>query len=149
MCDISFKKRLLIITYFTGALAQINIYDDRNQDYNRNLPIDRPDNYNRDDNRNNYDRNNLDRNNFDRTNLDRNNFDRDNFDRNNFDRNNGQANNDRRFQNPPFNGDLRQLLQALDVQASEQCTNNVAAQWNFETNVNQATQLEAVSKLYL
>lgn len=44
-----------------------------------------------------------------------------------------------------YNGDIRQLLQALDLQASQQCTNNVAAQWNFETNVNQATQLEAVS----
>lgn len=42
-------------------------------------------------------------------------------------------------------GDVRGLLQALDIQASQQCTNNVAAQWNFETNVNQATQLEAVS----
>lgn len=41
--------------------------------------------------------------------------------------------------------DIRGLLQALDVQSSQQCTNNVAAQWNFETNVNQVTQLEAVS----
>lgn len=44
-----------------------------------------------------------------------------------------------------FRGDVRGLLQALETQASQQCTNNVAAQWNFETNVNQATQLEAVS----
>lgn len=43
------------------------------------------------------------------------------------------------------NGDIRKLLQDLDVQASQQCTNNVAAQWNFETNVNEATQAEAVS----
>lgn len=41
--------------------------------------------------------------------------------------------------------DIRGLLQALDLQSSQQCTNNVAAQWNFETNVNQVTQLEAVS----
>lgn len=45
-----------------------------------------------------------------------------------------------------FNGDIRRLLQGLDVQASQQCTANVAAQWNFETNINEATQLEAVSK---
>lgn len=44
-----------------------------------------------------------------------------------------------------FRGDVRGLLQALETQASQQCTNNVAAQWNFETNVNQVTQLEAVS----
>lgn len=49
----------------------------------------------------------------------------------------------------PNVGDVGGLLQALDIQASQQCTNNVAAQWNFETNVNQATQLEAVSTLLL
>ncbi|XP_050313314.1 angiotensin-converting enzyme [Anthonomus grandis grandis] len=43
-----------------------------------------------------------------------------------------------------YRGDIRSLLQALEVQASQQCTNNVAAQWNFETNVNQVTQLEAL-----
>lgn len=36
------------------------------------------------------------------------------------------------------------LLQAED-QASKECTNNVAAQWNFETDVNDATQHAAVS----
>lgn len=46
---------------------------------------------------------------------------------------------------PAFNGDIRRLLQALDLQTSQMCTNNVAAQWSFETNVNQVTQLEAVS----
>lgn len=50
--------------------------------------------------------------------------------------------------NLPYNGDIRALLQALDIQASQQCTNNVAAQWNFETNVNQVTQLEAVSTYF-
>ncbi|XP_018331986.1 uncharacterized protein LOC108741627, partial [Agrilus planipennis] len=50
----------------------------------------------------------------------------------------------RRPQDPRFIGsDIRSLLQALDVQESQQCTNNVAAQWNFETEVNEATQLEA------
>ncbi|CAH1131593.1 unnamed protein product [Ceutorhynchus assimilis] len=43
-----------------------------------------------------------------------------------------------------YRGDVGSLLQALELQASQQCTNNVAAQWNFETNVNQATQLEAL-----
>lgn len=43
-----------------------------------------------------------------------------------------------------FRGDIRSLLQQLDLQASQQCTNNVAAQWNFETNINQLTQLDAV-----
>lgn len=45
-----------------------------------------------------------------------------------------------------FNGDIRRLLQSLDAQASQQCTSNVAAQWNFETNINEATQAEAVSR---
>lgn len=44
-----------------------------------------------------------------------------------------------------FRGNIEQLLQNLDVQSSQQCTNNVGAQWNFETNVNQVTQLDAVS----
>lgn len=47
--------------------------------------------------------------------------------------------------NTQFEADIKRLLQALDVQASQQCTNNVAAQWNFENNVNEHTQLEAVS----
>lgn len=50
-------------------------------------------------------------------------------------------------ENQPYNGDIKRLLQALDVQASQQCTNNVAAQWNFETNANEHTQLEAVSAI--
>lgn len=153
MCEISFKRRLVLITYLTGALAQINVYDDRNRDFNRNVPINRPDynydnrnyNYNTNDNTNvNTNNNNNRDDNFNRDNYDRNNYDPNNVNRN-FDSN--DPNVDRRFQasNQPFNGDVLQLLQALDVQASQQCTNNVAAQWNFETNVNQATQLEAVS----
>lgn len=39
----------------------------------------------------------------------------------------------------------RQLLTELDKKHSEECTLNVAAQWNFETNVNEASQLDAVS----
>jgi peptidyl-dipeptidase A len=40
---------------------------------------------------------------------------------------------------------LRQLLIEIDKKNSEECSLNVAAQWNFETNVNEATQLDAVS----
>lgn len=61
------------------------------------------------------------------------------------DQNLGNVNNQRT--NPAYRGDIRVLLQQLDVQGSQQCTNNVAAQWNYETHINQATQLEAVSEL--
>lgn len=50
-----------------------------------------------------------------------------------------------RFDTGVAGRDIRALLQALDLQGSQECTRNVDAQWNFETNVNQATQLEAVS----
>lgn len=40
---------------------------------------------------------------------------------------------------------LRQLLIEVDKKNSQECTLNVAAQWTFETNVNEVTQLEAVS----
>ncbi|GBP18258.1 hypothetical protein EVAR_9101_1 [Eumeta japonica] len=36
--------------------------------------------------------------------------------------------------------EIRNFLLQADDQASTECTNNVAAQWNFETNVNEATQ---------
>jgi hypothetical protein len=41
---------------------------------------------------------------------------------------------------------LRQLLIEIDKKSSDECTANVAAQWSFETNVNEVTQLEAVSR---
>ena len=41
--------------------------------------------------------------------------------------------------------ELRALLQRVDVMLSHQCTKNVASQWEFETNVNPATQQAAVS----
>jgi hypothetical protein len=41
--------------------------------------------------------------------------------------------------------DLRALLQRVDVMLSNQCTKNVAAQWQFETDVNPGTQQAAVS----
>lgn len=40
---------------------------------------------------------------------------------------------------------LQNLLKQVDEISSQQCTSNVLAQWNFETNVNSVTQLEAVS----
>lgn len=40
---------------------------------------------------------------------------------------------------------IRDFLHTADEQASKECTNNVAAQWNFETDVNDATQHAAVS----
>lgn len=40
---------------------------------------------------------------------------------------------------------LRNLLVETDQKGSQECTANVAAQWNFETNVNDYTQTEAVS----
>lgn len=54
----------------------------------------------------------------------------------------------RPVQDNRFRGDIRSLLQQLDLQASQQCTNNVAAHWNFETNINQLTQLDAVRLQY-
>ncbi|CAK1598422.1 unnamed protein product [Parnassius mnemosyne] len=39
---------------------------------------------------------------------------------------------------------VRDFLAHADEQASKECTNNVAAQWNFETNVNDATQHAAL-----
>jgi hypothetical protein len=40
---------------------------------------------------------------------------------------------------------VRDFLIKADDQSSKECTNNVAAQWNFETDVNDATQHAAVS----
>lgn len=44
---------------------------------------------------------------------------------------------------------IRDFLHKAEEQASKECTNNVAAQWNFETDVNDATQHAAVSPFYL
>lgn len=40
---------------------------------------------------------------------------------------------------------LRRILAEIDQKSSFECSLNVAAQWNFETNVNEITQVEAVS----
>lgn len=42
---------------------------------------------------------------------------------------------------------LRRILAEIDQTSSHECSLNVAAQWNFETNVNEITQIEAVSNL--
>lgn len=44
---------------------------------------------------------------------------------------------------------LRQLLLEIDEKNSAECSLNVAAQWNFETNVNEVSQIEAVSTYHL
>ncbi|KAG8040987.1 hypothetical protein G9C98_001975 [Cotesia typhae] len=40
--------------------------------------------------------------------------------------------------------DYKNVLARLDFQGAERCSNNVAAQWNYETNVNEYTQLQAL-----
>uniref|UniRef100_A0A0A1XT46 Angiotensin-converting enzyme n=1 Tax=Zeugodacus cucurbitae TaxID=28588 RepID=A0A0A1XT46_ZEUCU len=61
-------------------------------------------------------------------------------------------NNDRYFERQRFQQDrryqielekLRNLLVETDHKGSLECTANVGAQWNFETNVNEITQAEA------
>lgn len=43
---------------------------------------------------------------------------------------------------------LKDLLDNIDRKSSLECSQNVAAQWNFETNVNEETHLAAVSKSF-
>lgn len=43
------------------------------------------------------------------------------------------------------NENLQKYLNEVDQKSSLECSLNVAAQWLFENNVNEATQLEAVS----
>uniref|UniRef100_A0A1B0GNY6 Angiotensin-converting enzyme n=1 Tax=Phlebotomus papatasi TaxID=29031 RepID=A0A1B0GNY6_PHLPP len=50
---------------------------------------------------------------------------------------------DRRYQQR--SEELARYLAEVDQKSSEECFLNVAAQWNFETNVNEATQLEALT----
>uniref|UniRef100_A0A1B6KA09 Angiotensin-converting enzyme n=1 Tax=Graphocephala atropunctata TaxID=36148 RepID=A0A1B6KA09_9HEMI len=46
----------------------------------------------------------------------------------------------------PYTADpqVAALLKQIDSVGSQQCASNVLAQWNFETNVNEVTQLEAL-----
>lgn len=41
--------------------------------------------------------------------------------------------------------DYRNVLAKLDFLGAEKCSLNVGAQWNYETDVNEYTQLQAVS----
>lgn len=43
---------------------------------------------------------------------------------------------------------LRRILDDVDKLSSSECFNNVAAQWTFETNVNEATQQASVNIYY-
>lgn len=40
--------------------------------------------------------------------------------------------------------DVPALLQEIDELGNQQCTSNVLAQWNYETDVNEVTQITAV-----
>ncbi|CAH0553232.1 unnamed protein product [Brassicogethes aeneus] len=42
------------------------------------------------------------------------------------------------------NAEIFDILQKIDLESTERCTMNVAAQWNFETNVNVETQSEVL-----
>ncbi|XP_054281363.1 angiotensin-converting enzyme-like [Macrosteles quadrilineatus] len=44
----------------------------------------------------------------------------------------------------PADPQVAALLKQIDSVGSQQCAANVLAQWNFETNVNEVTQLEAL-----
>ncbi|XP_058056752.1 angiotensin-converting enzyme [Anopheles bellator] len=54
-----------------------------------------------------------------------------------------RAENERRFRAEMEK--LRSFLADIDRKSSLECSLNVAAQWNFETNINDATQVEALS----
>lgn len=47
-------------------------------------------------------------------------------------------------QNRLEDANLRRILDDVDKLASSECSINVGAQWNFETNVNEVTQQESV-----
>lgn len=46
---------------------------------------------------------------------------------------------------PPTEGELQDILARLDFLGTERCSANVAAQWSYETDVNEYTQIQAVS----
>lgn len=49
---------------------------------------------------------------------------------------------------PPTEGELQDILARLDFLGTERCSANVAAQWSYETDVNEYTQIQAVSTKY-
>lgn len=92
----------------------------------------------------------------DRSNQERYNQDRYNADGYNQDRyNQDRYNQDNRFNQERFGPDrgqfstretdFRNILAKLDFTGTERCSANVGAQWNYETNVNEYTQIQAVS----
>lgn len=143
-----------------------NPYDDRNSNNNgRGSPYDDRD-FNRGtapyDERNQYSPKNPydDRNSYKNPNDERNSYD----DRNRFPPNDPRNNEDYDDRNRYTNRDyeqsrlelerrnriedaaLQRILGDVDKLASSECSSNVGAQWNFETNVNEATQQESVCK---
>lgn len=44
--------------------------------------------------------------------------------------------------------EILKILSQVDVSASQQCNINVRAQWDFETNVNDVSQIRAVSRFF-
>lgn len=49
---------------------------------------------------------------------------------------------------PPTEADLQDILARLDFLGTERCSANVGTQWAYETDVNEYTQLQAVSVNY-
>ncbi|XP_016909807.2 angiotensin-converting enzyme isoform X1 [Apis cerana] len=45
---------------------------------------------------------------------------------------------------PPTEGELQDILARLDFLGTERCSANVAAQWSYETDVNEYTQIQAL-----
>lgn len=135
-------------------------YDERNQ-YSPKNPYDDRNSYkNTYDDRNSFRNPNDDRNSFRNPNDERNSYD----DRNRFPPNDPRNNEDYDDRNRYTNRDyeqsrlelerrnriedaaLQRILGDVDKLASSECSSNVGAQWNFETNVNEATQQESVCK---
>lgn len=56
----------------------------------------------------------------------------------------GQNPNDYGRRLPPSEAELQDILARLDFLGAERCSSNVAAQWAYETDVNEYTQLQAV-----
>lgn len=49
---------------------------------------------------------------------------------------------------PPTEAQLQDILARLDFLGTERCNANVAAQWAYETDVSEYTQLQAVNTNY-
>lgn len=58
---------------------------------------------------------------------------------------NGDSRNNLGNRFPPTEAELQDILARLDFLGTERCSANVAAQWAYETDVNEYTQLQAVS----